>query len=67
MTLLINKLERNIIRVSKMTHPNSLADPDHVITEKERFLKFYQRRNGKKNNTSSSNLKGAIPPKDKAE
>ncbi len=48
LSLLINRLERNLIKISRETLPFSLADPEHVVKEKERFMRFYQRRNGKK-------------------
>jgi hypothetical protein len=48
MSLLINSIERNIIKIARLTTPESLADPTHVIKEKERFLRFYQKRNGAK-------------------
>lgn len=57
LSLLINKLERNLIQIAKDSVPLSLADPQHVIKEKERFMRFYQRRNGKKGNNSSSRVK----------
>jgi hypothetical protein len=48
MSLLINRLERNLIRIAKIVPPEALSDPEHVLLEKERFLKFYQKRNGVK-------------------
>lgn len=48
MSLLINSIERNIIKIARMATPDSLADPAHVQKEKERFLRFYQKRNGAK-------------------
>jgi hypothetical protein len=58
MSLLINSIERNIIKIARMTTPDSLADPVHVMKEKERFLRFYQKRNGaKKLNQSASKPK----------
>ncbi len=57
MSLLINKLERNLIKIGRQTPPEVLADAVHVAKEKDRFLKFYQRRNGKKMGHSASKSK----------
>jgi hypothetical protein len=59
MSMLINSIERNIIRIARFTTPESLADPTHVMKEKERFLRFYQKRNGSKKTTQS-----AVKPKE---
>lgn len=48
MSLLTNKLERNLIRIARLVPPEALADPSHVKEEKERFLKFYRGRNAPK-------------------
>lgn len=48
MSQLINAIERNIIRIARMAKPESMGDPVHIQKEKERFLRFYQRRNGGK-------------------
>ena len=48
MSLLINRIERNLLRITREVPPEALADPSHVIEEKNRFLKFYQKRNGSK-------------------
>jgi len=53
MSILINRIERNIIKIAKITPPECLADPEHVIKEKDRFLRFYQRRNGAKKSMQS--------------
>lgn len=54
MSLLINRLERNIIQIARQLPPEAIVDPVHVIHEKERFLRFYQKRNGNKKYYSSS-------------
>jgi hypothetical protein len=54
MSLLINSIERNIIKIARLTTPESLADPGHVQKEKERFLRFYQKRNGAKKLSQSA-------------
>lgn len=46
--MLINHIERNLIKIAKLTPPSAIADSPHVLKEKERFLRFYQRRNGTK-------------------
>lgn len=48
MSQLINAIERNIIRIARMAKPDAMGDPAHIQREKERFLRFYQRRNGGK-------------------
>jgi hypothetical protein len=60
MSMLINAIERNIIKIARLTTPENLADPAHVMKEKERFLRFYQKRNGSKKTTHSS----AVKPKE---
>lgn len=65
MCLLINRIERNLIKIGirmviclgKQTPPEVLADPQHVIKEKERFLRFYQKRNSKKPVLPASKVK----------
>lgn len=34
MSILINRIERNIIKIARLTPPESLADPEHVVKEK---------------------------------
>ena len=48
MSLLINRMERNLIKIARQVPPEALAEPRHVFQEKERFLRFYQKRNGTK-------------------
>lgn len=64
MSLLINSIERNIIRIARMANPEALADPAHVIKEKERFLRFYQKRNGAKKHNITAIASSASKPKE---
>ena len=54
MSFLINHLERNIIKIAKEVSPEALSDPEHVLKEKERFLRFYQKRNNPKKSSHLS-------------
>ena len=48
MMVLLGRIERNIIRMAKQLPPEALVDTQHVRQEKERFLRFYQKRNSAK-------------------
>ena len=48
LALLIQKFERNLIRIGKIVPPECLGDPDHIKKEKARFISMYHRKSKQK-------------------
>lgn len=48
MSVLIHRLERNIIKIAKQSSPECIGDPVHIEQEKNRFINFYKHRNNNK-------------------
>lgn len=48
MSLLVNRLERNLIRLARQGTPESVGDPQFIEAEKNRFINFYKSRPAKK-------------------
>ena len=45
LSMLVNQLERNIIKIVRNVPPEAMADPKHVALEKEKFIRYYHKRN----------------------
>ena len=47
LSIMIHKLEKNLIRLAKLSAPQCLADQPHVAEEKQRFIQYLSKKTRK--------------------